>query len=154
MSKSRFVASAFIAVFMLSAIASPVAVGKASPLVATLTGAREVPGPGDANGAGTARLRLNVDQRRICYTIDVSRIALPASAAHIHSGGRRVAGSIVVTLGAPGEDGMAEGCATGLAKSLIRAIRDDPARYYVNVHNGPYPDGAVRGQLRMPAPNQ
>jgi hypothetical protein len=150
MSIARISAAATVAVLALATVTAPAAVGKASPLVATLNGAREVPGPGDANGEGTARLRLNVDERRICYTIEVSRIALPASAAHIHMGRRGVAGSVVVTLGAPGAKGTAEGCASGLQKSLIRAIRDEPADYYVNVHNSAYPDGAVRGQLRKP----
>lgn len=34
-----------------------------------------------------------------------------------------------------------------LAPALIDAIRKDPSAYYVNVHNAPFPAGAVRGQL-------
>jgi hypothetical protein len=30
---------------------------------------------------------------------------------------------------------------------LVGAIAANPSGYYVNVHNIPYPDGAIRGQL-------
>ena len=38
-------------------------------------------------------------------------------------------------------------CLTGLDKNLLKAIIRNPENYYVNVHNAPFPNGAVRGQL-------
>jgi hypothetical protein len=38
-------------------------------------------------------------------------------------------------------------CLTGLDKNLLKAIIRDPQDYYVNVHNAPFPNGAVRSQL-------
>jgi hypothetical protein len=35
----------------------------------------------------------------------------------------------------------------GVDRSLIKAIIQYPEEYYVNVHNMPYPAGALRGQL-------
>jgi len=61
---------------------------------------------------------------------------------------------VVVTLGTPAANGIAEGCVTGVDASLIKAIRKDPASYYVNVHNSVYPGGAMRGQLANWAPGQ
>jgi hypothetical protein len=116
------------------------------PLSTTLTGAAERPGPGDPDGSGWAFLALNQGLRRICYEIQVADILLPARAAHIHVGGADVAGPIVVHLNAPNAEGYSSGCAS-VDRDLIRAIRQNPDDYYVNVHTTDFPAGAVRGQL-------
>ena len=115
-----------------------------APISTTMTGAEEVPGPGDPDGSGTAVLRLNPGKGQICYTLTVSGIE-PAIAAHIHVAPPGVAGPVVVPLAAPVE-GSSSGCAT-VAKELVKAILLDPENYYVNVHNVDFPAGAIRGQL-------
>ena len=114
------------------------------PLSANLTGAAEVPGPGDPDGKGSATLRVNPGQEQVCYELSVSGIE-PATMAHIHKGGPTVDGGVVVTLTAP-TSGSSSGCAAA-ARSLAQDIIQNPGGYYVNVHNGPFPTGAVRGQL-------
>ena len=111
-------------------------------LEASLTGEKEVPGPGDPNGRGEAEVK--VYKAKVCYELEVERIK-PAMAAHIHRGGPSVAGDIVVELKAP-TDGSSEGC-KAISKQLSKNLREHPSHYYVNVHNKPYPDGAIRGQL-------
>ena len=111
---------------------------------ATLTGAAEIPGPGDTDGTGKAIVELNPGQNRLCYKLRVSNIA-PATMAHVHVGAAGVAGPIAVTLVAPA-DGSSSGCAN-LAEALTKALLKDPGNYYVNVHNAEFPNGAVRGQL-------
>src|SRR3546814_10727029 len=37
------------------------------PFTVEMTGAAEVPGPGDEDGSGTATLRVNPGQGRVCY---------------------------------------------------------------------------------------
>jgi hypothetical protein len=111
-------------------------------LEANLTGEQEVPGPGDPNGRGEAEVK--VFKAKVCYTLKVKRIA-PATAAHIHRGVRGEAGPVVVPLKPP-TDGSSSGCKK-ISRSLARNLKEHPARYYVNVHNRPYPEGAVRGQL-------
>lgn len=111
---------------------------------ATLTGAAEVPGPGDPDGRGTASITINPGKSEICYKLTVSGID-PATAAHIHTGSATQAGPASITLAAPAT-GSSAGCVT-IARSLADAIRKAPQAYYVNVHNVAYPAGAIRGQL-------
>ena len=147
MRKTRIVPLALIAVASLSVALAPVASANGRPLKAELTGASEVPGPGDPDGTGTARLRLNQGQRRICFKIEVTDITLPATVAHIHEGPAGEPGDPVVDLVAPDATGVAVGCVTNVQRSLIKAIRKNPGDYYVNVHTSDFPAGAVRGQL-------
>jgi CHRD domain len=114
----------------------------------TLTGAAEVPGPGDPDGSGTATITLNYGQGTVCWEIQVSDIALPALAAHIHEAPVGVPGPVVVPLFPPVPDasGFSSGC-MNVAREEIKEIIQHPEEYYVNVHTTEFPGGAVRGQL-------
>ena len=129
---------------LLAVTAASVAATGGRPLSTTLSGAAEVPGPGDADGTGTASITVNPGLGRICYWLDVSGIE-PAVAAHIHIAPAGVAGPVVVPLAAP-TSGSSSGCAD-VDRDLALAIIRDPAAYYVNVHNADHPAGALRGQL-------
>ncbi len=113
------------------------------PLTADLTGAAEVPGPGDPDGSGHASLALNSGQGQICFEIAVADISAP-TAAHIHVGTADVSGGVVVNFNVA-VNGLS-GCVDADA-DLIKAIRQNPDQYYVNVHNADFPPGALRGQL-------
>lgn len=115
------------------------------PLSAHLTGAAEKPNPGDTDGSGHATFRVNVGQSQVCWDLMVEKIGA-ATAAHIHKAGPDAAGPPVIPLTAPGADGKGSGCATASAE-LVKDILQNPAAYYVNVHNAEFPAGAVRGQL-------
>jgi hypothetical protein len=140
MRKLTLLAALVLAVVLIAAV--PVVAAPRATLEASLTGEKEVPGPGDPNGRGEADVK--VYKAKVCYELEVERIK-PATAAHIHRGGPNVAGDIVVELKAP-TDGSSEGC-KAISKNLSKKLREHPWRYYVNVHNDPYPDGAIRGQL-------
>src|SRR5215208_2087264 len=117
----------------------------AQRLTANLTGAAEVPGPGKVNASGSAVVRVNTIQRRVCYTVNFRNVP-NATVAHIHSGARGVAGPPVVTLVRAGPRAF-QGC-TRVARALARDLINAPRRFYVNVHSTAFPDGAIRGQLR------
>ncbi len=108
-----------------------------------LSGAAEVPGPGDPDGRGFAVVRWNADNGLICYNVLVRQIA-PATAAHIHVGDRHTAGPVVQPLEAP-TDGYSAGCVVN--DELAAALDANPHNYYDNVHTPEYPAAAVRGQL-------
>jgi hypothetical protein len=116
------------------------------PLTTTLTGAAEVPGPGDPNGTGTATIRLNQGQGKVCFVLTASNITLPATLAHIHEGRAGTFGDPVVTLVPPDATGMSGGCVSA-PKATIKAIRRNSANYYVNIHTSDFGAGAIRGQL-------
>jgi hypothetical protein len=146
---NRSLGATLIALLALSIAAAPT-FANGRPLWAEMNGANVV-GGGDTDGAGTAKLRLNQGRHRICYKIEVADIGLTGLAAHIHQGAAGVDGSIVVEFG-PFDEGTAVGCVTDLERSLIKAIRQHRADYYVDVHNDEFLDGALRGQLTKWAP--
>jgi hypothetical protein len=129
----------------LGAAPAPVAADGGHAVLATaMTGAKEVPGPGDPDGSGAAALVVNANRGRICYLLAVKDIT-PATMAHIHVGGPTIAGPVVVPL-APPTNGFSARCMP-VDKALAQQIVDDPGNYYVNVHTSDFPAGAVRGQL-------
>ncbi len=99
---------------------------------------------GDSDGTGRANFTFYRSQGRVCATVTWSRIDKPL-AAHIHRGGPGVNGPIVIDLSGSVTGGSK--CATGVSKGLISQILAQPGRYYFNVHNAKYPNGAIRGQL-------
>ena len=114
-------------------------------LMIPLTGAAEGPGLGDPDGSGMAELMIDPVRGRFCYVLTVEGIA-PAQLAHIHrSPVGEAGGPIVVHLEAP-TDGDSEDC-MAMAPEAARSLLQNPADYYVNVHNADHPGGAVRGQL-------
>jgi hypothetical protein len=142
-----FLAATLGMVAML-AIGAP-AYGQGRPFSTTLTGAAEVPGPGDPDASGTAFITLNQGQGEVCFDLSWAGIDGTVTAAHIHVGAATVAGPVVVGLFAGAFEGTdsASGCVAGVSEELIKAIRQDPANYYVNIHSSVFPAGAVRGQL-------
>lgn len=114
-----------------------------TPLFAMLNGANQAPAMGDPDGNGTAMIRLNQGQGTISYELNFENIET-AMAAHIHWGVAGTNGPVVVDFPITGNMSSGE---VEVDAELIKAIRQNPSGYYVNVHNASYPGGAIRGQL-------
>ena len=139
-------------------------------LEAELTGAAEVgedgsTGVGDPDGSGHAFVfGIDNDPTTLCYVVTATGIdptfeAGVVGMAHIHRAAEGANGPVVAALAFPLE-GDAADCLTegeedkfpligqdGEPESIVADIIANPADYYVNVHTGEHPDGAIRGQL-------
>jgi hypothetical protein len=116
------------------------------PLTASLAASNEVGQPGDAGATGSAALTLNQGQGEICFDLEFEDLTTPPERAHIHRGAVGFNGPIVVAFYETGQPAVAEGCVS-VDGALVKEIRQNPAGFYVNVHNETAPAGAVRGQL-------
>ena len=148
-------ASVLVASWAIVATAAP-----ASAIVgyaAHLTGEEQIPGPGTDDGYGVAQVNIYPIEGHICVFWSLVPREGGVMSGHIHGGPTGVAGPVVVELplgeldygegnSAPGY-GSYFGCVTDLDEALLRAIMDEPAAYYVDVHTEDFEDGAMRGQL-------
>lgn len=114
-------------------------------LTSTLTGYQAVPGPGDMDGTGTARLRVDAMSGQVCWELNARGID-PATAAHVHRGEAGSVGPPVVSLTPPSPE-RSEGCASA-GPAIAAEMIARPHAFYVNVHNAVFPQSAIRGQLR------
>jgi hypothetical protein len=110
----------------------------------------EVPGGGDPDGQGSGRLDLNMQQQTACFAIDWKKLKGEVTALHLHVAARGDEGPHWIDFfnnqNFPGEDGKSSGCVSA-TQDKIRAVIDNPAGYYLNVHSTAFTKGAIRGQL-------
>ncbi len=121
-------------------------------LVADLSGAAEVPGPGDDAGSGhfDGYVVLGENSGDLCYRLAYGGLSSEVTAAHIHLGEPGEAGGVVITLSLEGAgDPTAPPVCETLNASDLVGLLDDTDGHYVNVHTTDHPDGAVRGQLKQ-----
>lgn len=146
----RVIAASGLLVGTLGAAAAPAASAQVV-WSAVLSGASEVPGPGDDDAAGTASLFFDAGSGDpasgvICVSWEILDLD-PATAAEIGAGAEGVAGSAVVALPVPDPEGFGGDCVTDLDPALVQSIIDNPSGFHVNVRNDAFPDGAMRGQI-------
>lgn len=125
-----------------------VAMAAETTLIADLAGSAET----DSDGSGTATVVLDPDAGTACWTLSSENVD-PITVSHIHEGAAGADGGVVVDLDLDGFDGSSEGCNEAADTDTLQAIIDNPAGYYVNLHNEAYPGGAIRGQLAPESPN-
>jgi hypothetical protein len=130
-------------------------------LGATMSGEEVVP-PVKTNAGGKATFTLNQDRTLLFYTVTVSDIE-DVTAAHIHIGKKGESGPpialIAISIKKKGKISgiLAEGSigAVDLMSSFkgkdIQALYQQltEADNYINVHTLKYPDGEIRGQIKI-----
>ena len=141
--------SAMLVIVLAALIsAAPATAAGTATFKVTLTDISPVTGTptGDPDATGTAKLWLNAKTGTVCYLIKAADLDAP-TAAHIHD---LATGGIAVDLQASftwrGHRYMAMGCVEA-DPALVQQIIADPASFYINVHNIPYPGGALAGVL-------
>jgi hypothetical protein len=113
---------------------------------ADLRGATGAQTAADGAGKGTAVLDAEPGKNELCLTLVVSGIA-PVTSAHVHRGSVGARGPVVAAFTeARSTDGTPAKCVT-VSDELIKEIRKDPGRYYLDVHTSEFPNGALAGQL-------
>ena len=109
----------------------------------SMTGAQEVPGPGDPDGSGTAEVTVDAATPQVCYDLKVAGIDT-ATMAHIHRGAKGQNGPVIIPLTKNGDTySVPEG------KKLTEAQMKDlkAGHLYVNVHSNAHKGGEIRAQL-------
>jgi len=126
-------------------------VGGKNELVAHMNGQKAVP-MGDPDAKGTADITLKPRAGKVCFDITFTGLAPDNPfAGHIHKGATGVAGPIKITFyeGSPKPSPWTGCTKQGVTKELLKRIRSHPERFYVNLHNTQYSNGAIRGQLKQ-----
>ncbi len=124
-------------------LAMPAAHAAETTVKATMSGDEEVPSKGDPDGKGTASIVLDDAKNTACYELTFENIGEP-TAAHIHTGAKGVAGPPVIDFKIKTNGN--KGCVPA-DPTTLKAVRDNPAGHYFNVHTADYGSGAIRGQL-------
>jgi hypothetical protein len=107
----------------------------------SLTGAEEVPGPGDPDGTGFASVIFDDVASTVDWNITVANLA-PVILDHIHAGTAGTAGPVVIDF-----MGALSGAGLAVDPALLSTILTSPEAFYVNVHTTEFTAGAIRGQL-------
>ncbi len=145
--RSRVTPAIAAALGLLAALAlSTTVLAAETTLTADLAGGADI----DEDGTGTATVVLDPEAGTACWEMSVADID-PVTISHIHVGAEGENGDVVVDLDLAGFETDSEGCNDAAVAETLQAIIDDPAGYYVNVHNEAFPGGAIRGQLAAAA---
>ncbi|MEV8636620.1 CHRD domain-containing protein [Streptosporangium sp. NPDC051023] len=118
---------------------------------ARLVGRNEVPvkgGPAVGDGDGQAFAVIRISGGRVSYAVRWNGIAAP-TAFHIHQGKAGTNGDVKIGFFGEALPGSAQ-AVTGDVEAdagLLAAIKKNPSGFYLNLHTGEFPGGAVRAQL-------
>jgi len=112
---------------------------------AVLNIGQEKPVPKGAKSGASGKFTASVNGTSITWKLTFSHLTGPATAAHIHSGKKGVAGPVIVPLCGPCTS-PASGTGTLTAAQLAEM---KAGTTYVNVHTAKNAGGEIRGQIKV-----
>ncbi|MBL9149015.1 MAG: CHRD domain-containing protein [Phycisphaerae bacterium] len=118
-------------------------------LVATLTGANEVPPSGSA-GTASATFTFDAGAKTIGWNVTYTGLSATVTASHIHTGVAGQNGGVLINIGTAPGAGTIAGSAPTTGPNIARILLN-PSGFYYNIHTSNFPGGEIRGQLE-PAP--
>lgn len=95
---------------------------------------------GDPDGYGAASVLIDNLTNEVSWIIQVKKIVLPLTGAHIHQGAAGSNGPVKIDFAASTSGSVVDADAALITPATA-------AGFYVNLHNSVYTGGAVRGQL-------
>ena len=106
----------------------------------------------DATGIGTITLNPGTTGNTASADVHImlSNIAFPLSLWHIHTGAAGVQGGVFIDFGNPEtyrSGDMMMGTVPNLSAANMQTVLANPSGFYLNIHNGAFPSGAIRDQL-------
>ena len=138
----------------LLAFAAVVLLGSAAQaqqqFTAALNTIQEVPPPSNSLGRGSCLVTLNTAETQITVTCSYSNLSSGVTAGHIHNAPPGVnAGVLIPFTGIP--TGSTSGTFTtgpfNLTPAQVAEMR--AKRFYVNLHTTNFPNGEIRGQVKI-----
>jgi CHRD domain/PEP-CTERM motif len=123
------------------------------------TGAEEVtaagvPNQGDLDGSAIGTITLDEGAGgatgSATFNLLLANLDFDFTGHHIHQAPATTTGPIVLDFGDPNtilSGSTLLGTITGLPSATIAAVFANPSGFYYNLHNTPFPSGAVRDQL-------
>jgi hypothetical protein len=131
-----------------TATPTPTCVPGSQVFSATLNGAQEVP-PSGSTAGGSGIVVLNQAQTMVTVNLSFAGLAAPATMAHIHApGAPGVNAPIIIPLtGFPAATSGTYSNSFAITPTQVSQLQSGLA--YLNIHNGTFANGEIRGQLAL-----
>ena len=144
------------AVAATAVLAVPATAAAPTRFHATLKGSSEVPKT-TSKATGKATFRISKSGKSIAYTLSAKGLSGKPQAAHIHLGGTKEAGPVMIAIATKQFSLPKKGRLTSKQftkvtgastfSAAVKAIR--AGKTYVNIHTAKDPGGEIRGQIRV-----
>lgn len=115
---------------------------------ATVVDATGATGAGDPDARLNAAFQVDIEAGTFCPSFGGLVGLSTPTAVHVHAGVAGTNGPIVAEFDVPVAEGGFGDC-VDVSPDVIEAIVADPLAFYMDLHTDEFPDGAVRGQMRL-----